>query len=85
VAPIGTDQVSARLVAFGASACQPQLHFFATISEHHGVPFSTTVIESLGRRAATGTVVTRADRVHWSPAGHQVVAEALEPFLRDQL
>lgn len=79
------EAAGARLVAFGATAYEPQLSFFESICTYRGVPFSAAVPPALNRAVSRGVVVIGSDRVHWSPAGHAVVAEALRPFIEEQL
>lgn len=80
-----SNEASADLVVFGATSYQPQLDFFRHLCDYYDIPFTSAAAEALDKAAASGAVITTADKVHWNPHGHSIVAEALEPFVRSRL
>lgn len=72
-------------LVFSASSYQPQLTEHQRILATVGIPFTALPVEAIDEQKKAGKVMNSDDGFHWSPAGHQVIANALLPILREQL
>ena len=73
---------SVRVVAFSASAYQPQLQEMERIFTEAGLPFFPGPAHAINTAVANGEVARTGDRFHWNELGHRRVAEALQEKLR---
>jgi lysophospholipase L1-like esterase len=75
-----------KLIAFSADLYEPQLSEFRRIFESNGFAFYDTPARLVEQATHEQKLVTRSlDGYHWNHTGHELVARALVPVLREAL
>jgi lysophospholipase L1-like esterase len=76
---------STPVLAFDNDGAVPYYDELRRISEKNGIHFIASPAKALADAEHQGIVVKERDNAHWNNAGHQIVADALQPYLAEKL
>ncbi len=76
---------STPVLAFDNDGAVPYYDELRRLSEKNGIHFIASPAKALADAERQGIEVKERDNAHWNNAGHQIVADALQPYLAENL